>query len=210
MKILNETMTAENKKIEIVKMLENLELPDSVVVTSASLIKIDTIKEALAQLFPNRQFNIIGVKAKSGVNEQPVGEETELGARNRIKDAEQILNGDSVPHAFVSIENGIFKNKEGEYEDKAVAVIKFPDGRIFSQVSPPGVLFPAEAVRMTLEKEGGFKDHTVGSTIAEIFETKGVKIDKQDPHSALTSNEFTRKEQIISAVEEALLSAVSK
>jgi len=190
-----------NERNELIKALEALALPKSIIVTSASLIKVDTVKKVMGVLFPNREFDITGVKAKSGINEQPVGEETELGAKNRISDAEQITGFDE-PHVFISVENGIFPTNNNEYEDKAVIVIKLPDGRTFSEISAQGVIFPVEAIEATKEKVGGFKDNTVGGTIAEIFDKRGIKIDKQDPHSALTNNTITRRDQITNTIED--------
>lgn len=193
---------------EKIKPLESSRLPDSIIVTSASSIKVETIKEVLRALFPDRNFDVVGVKAKSTVNEQPVGDETELGARNRIVDAEHIVQDLNTPHAFISIENGIFKINEDEYEDKAVVVIKFPDGEIFSKISSRGVLFPKDAVKKTLEKPGGFKDHTVGYTIAEIFAERDIEVDRQDPHKTLTNSEFTRRDQITGTIKDILQEAL--
>jgi non-canonical (house-cleaning) NTP pyrophosphatase len=187
---------------------ESLVLPDSVIVTSASLIKVETVKKVLAELFPDRQFDVVGVKAKSMVNEQPVGDETELGARNRIEDAEQIVQDTDTPHVYISVENGIFKISEDKYEDKAIVVIKFPNGKIFSKISSRGVLFPIDAIKKTMEKPGGFKDHTVGSTLAEIFTKQGIEMDKQDPHKTLTDSKFTRRDQITSTLKETLRDAL--
>jgi len=199
-----------NAKLELMKTLENLNLPNSIIVTSASAIKVETVKKVFKTLFPDREFDVVGVKTKSGVNEQPVGEETELGANNRIADAENIVGLNEVPHAFVSIENGIFKISNNRYEDKAVVTIKLPNGQTFSETSTRGVEFPEEVVQATLQKEGGFAKNTVGSTIAEEFAGKGVTINKQDPHSALTNGEFSREDQIISTLEEVLKKAAAK
>ncbi len=197
-------------KQELKERLKNLSLPDYIIVTSQSAIKINAVKKFLAEFFPDKDLNVISVKAASGVNEQPVGEETELGAKNRIIDAEKILKerSDNLPALFISIENGIFKNKNGEYEDRAVAVIKFSSGEAYSSISSLRVLFPNESVEETLRKEGGFKDNTVGTTLAETLAAKGIKIDKQDPQSFLTDNRITREVQIIEALEKAFEKAV--
>lgn len=188
---------------------EGLELPDSIIVTSASAIKINTVQKALQRFFPGRTFNVIGVKASSGINEQPVGNEAEQGARNRIESAHSIVPVEltSVEKAFVSIESGIFETPAGAWEDKAVAVIQLPNESAFSGISPRGVEFPVEAVNAARAKEGGFEKNTVGSVIAEMYAAQGVTIDKQDPQSALTGGSFTREEQMISAIREALLRA---
>lgn len=192
------------------KDLVAVNLPDCVVVTSASAIKVNTVKKFLGELFPQRHFTVVGVKAILGINEQPVGDEAEEGAFNRICSAEAIVEAQEpgIPRAYVSIENGIFEIGTGTWEDKAVAVIKLPDGRTFSAISPRGVLFPKEAVDAALAKAGGFKDNTAASIIAEIFAAKGQQIDKQDPHSVLTNGEFSREEQMMSAISAALLKVV--
>ena len=188
-------------------LLEKLRLPETIVVTSGSAIKITAVEKALQQLFPNRAFVVKGIKAASGINEQPVGEETEQGARNRIEDAKNIFSKDE-PHTeavFVSIENGIFQNGDA-WDDRAVAVIALPDGASFGSVSE-GVRFPAEDVREAMAREGGFEKHTVGSVIADRFAAEGVAIDKQDPQSALTKGAFTREQQIIGAIADAFVKA---
>jgi non-canonical (house-cleaning) NTP pyrophosphatase len=159
-----------NSRLELIKVLEGLNLPNSIIVTSASAIKIEIVKKAMKILFPKQEFNIVGVKAVSGVNEQPVGkDETELGANNRIASAEGLVEKSTEPRAFISVENGIFKITDKQYEDRAVVVIKLPDGQVYSATSPRGVIFPIEAVEVTRSKIGGFKNNTVGSTIAEMF-----------------------------------------
>ncbi|MDO8514354.1 MAG: DUF84 family protein [bacterium] len=187
---------------------EGLQLPDSIIVTSASAIKVGTVKKVLLELFPKRNFNVVGVKAQSGINEQPVGDEAEQGARNRIQSAEGLVGTEAKgPHAFVSVESGIFDDGNGGWEDKAVAAIKLPNGRVCVSVSPRGVQFPTEAVEAARAKDGGFKENTVGSVIAEMYAARGIKIDKQDPQSALTNGEFPREQQMMSAIKGALSEA---
>jgi|SRR3989344_18497 len=192
--------------------VEKLNLPNHIVVTSTNAIKTEAVKKILSELLPTRSFEIIGVKADSGINEQPVNEETEQGAKNRIRNAESLpaISKLQKGSAFISIENGIFSSENSAWEDKAVAVIKLPDGRISSALSPKGVLFPIEAIEAARTKEGGFQKNTVGSVIAEMYAARGIQVNKQDPHSALTEGSFTREEQMMSAVKEALLRLASE
>ncbi len=187
---------------------EGLKLPQTIVVTSGSEIKIDTVRGALAELFPGRSFMVKGIKADSGVNEQPVGKEAEEGARNRIRHAVDTLKKDepTTEGAFISVESGIFQVDDNEWEDRAVVVIELPDGRTFRGESK-GVKFPTEAVEEARSREGGFKNHTVGSIIAEQFNAKGIFADKQDPQTALTGGTFTRKQQMLGAITAAFLKA---
>lgn len=190
--------------------LEKLKLPDTIVVSSGSAIKIETVRKTLMGLFPGRTFTVLGVKAASGINEQPVGEETERGAHNRLAHAQELFNTEhaGTQAAYMSIENGIFEVAPGEWEDRAVVVISLPDGRTFSATSV-GVPFPSDAVETTRALEGGFEKHTVGSVIAEQFAARGVSINKQDPQTALTNGAMTREMQMSRAIEDALLAAAN-
>lgn len=182
--------------------LEKLNLPRSIIVTSGSAIKIKAVEKAFALLIPSQAFAVQGVKVESGINEQPVGEETEQGARNRATNARATqTDEDKVSSAVLSIENGIFA-VGAEWEDRAVAVLSLPDGRTFSFVSR-GVLFPKDAVEEAQAKDGGFTVHTVGSVLAE----KGLVADKQDPHTTLTNGMFTREQQLVEAIRGVLLKA---
>ena len=199
-----------NKQSNQAESFESLQLPETIIVTSGSAIKIETVRTFLQEILPGKNFNVVGVKANSGVNEQPVGDETEQGARNRIESAESLVPDElaTAPKAFVSIENGIFQMPDGTWEDKAVAVIKLPNNRIISALSSQGVVFPQEAVAGAQAKEGGFKDHTVGSVIAEMYAAEGKEIDKQDPHSALTNGAYTREQQMKDALRSVLTKAL--
>ncbi len=204
------------------ELLDRLEprVPTSVVVASASEIKINAVREALVKLFPGRAFTIEGVKAVSEINEQPVGSrETFQGAYNRLRNAlrlknEQLEDGLTKPnssHVYVAVENGIVKpNREEPYWwDQAVAGVVLPGMTIALTRSHPkyDVNLPDEAVFAAQSKPEGFKENTVGKEVANMFETAGKKIDHQDPHSALTNGKVTRMMQMVDAIRGAFESA---
>lgn len=179
-------------------------LPKKIVVTSKSNIKVEAVGKALSEIFHDKEFEVVGVKAKSGVNEQPVDDETEIGALNRITSAEEILieqYGDISETAVISIENGIFKGENGKWEDKAVVAMKLPNGNIYKAVSQ-GVAFPREAVEATKQKDGGFAEHTVGETLSQQYAEQGIIIDKQDPQSFLTKGKLSRDIQMNSVIKQ--------
>lgn len=192
-------------------ILEKLNLPNTIVVASGSAIKIELVRKALQKLFPSRSFTVEGVKAPSGINEQPIGSETEQGARSRLLKAQEIFteNHTDIETAYFSIESGLFEASPGEWEDRAVVVIGLPDGRTFSSISV-GVHFPTDAVEEARQLEGGFAQHTVGSVIAKHFAEQGIEVDKQDPQTALTGGAMTREMQIMGAVEQALFTAAGE
>lgn len=192
-------------------LLERLKLPETIIVASGSVIKIETVRKALALLFPGQTFAVQGVKASSGINEQPVGDETETGARNRLKNAQELFASEQAgtEAAFVSIENGIFEVAPGEWEDRALALIAFPDGRVYTATSV-GVRFPIEDVEKTRELPGGFEKNTVSAFIAERLIAAGIPADRQDAQKSLTDGKLPREHQLIDAVEGALLKAAQE
>ncbi len=183
------------------RTFEKLQLPKNIVVTSGSAIKINAVQKALNMFFVHNTFMVTGVKVDSGVNEQPVGGETETGARTRVANARGLQSAEEQNgSAVLSIENGIFSVGDG-WEDRAVAVLTLPGGKTFSFTSS-GVSLPNDAVDEARKKEGGFVHHTVGSVIAEKYGG-----DKQDPHTTLTNGAFTREQQLIEAIRGVFLEA---
>lgn len=203
---------------EYVKALDKLDISGTIVVASSSAIKIKGVEKAVLELFPRKTFKVIGVqKADSEIIEQPINDETEIGAKNRLKNAKleiELTNPELHP-TFVSIENGLFQETDpktnqpiGEWQDRAIVVVLLPDGTTAIAISD-GVRFPksvVEETRLKGGKDGGFKKYTVGSQLAE----KGIVKNKQDPHTDLTQGVFTREMQIVSAVQKAFVEATTK
>lgn len=105
----------------------------SVAVASTSAIKVQAVTRAVqraAELVPDlvaSDVTVSGVKAASGVSEQPVGhEETRRGARNRCAAAQEALAADLT----IAIENGIVEVLPGTWVDLAwvVASVRNPEG----------------------------------------------------------------------------------
>jgi len=77
-----------------------------VLVGSTNPVKIQSTKEAFEKYFDN--VEVIGVKVASGVSDQPINDDTFLGAKNRAqalieKNTKEQLNADF----FVGIEGGL-------------------------------------------------------------------------------------------------------
>lgn len=190
--------------------LDQLNLPDTVVVASESAIKIDAVRRALEILFPDRNFHVVGVKAQSEVDEQPENDITNTGKRNRLKNAEanyrKVEPNKEV--IFVSMESGIFNESEGEkpkWVDRAKIYLKLTNGHKYT-VTSAGVIFPAEAVdetRVRVSPKGvGFVVHTVGETLT----LHGIK-DKQNPQNELTNGGFPREIQLLGGLLEVFIIA---
>ena len=117
---------------------------------------------------------IEGVKTSSGVPEQPLEEQTEQGARNRLREAKLLR-----PNAemYVGIENGIFF-EYGHYVDKAVIVLENKAGEQHVEYST-GVVFPTMCFLDA--KRQGFDNITVGQVMFDA----GIVQKKDDPHADL-------------------------
>lgn len=142
-----------------------------IALASKSQKKIDAVRLAFGG-----KAEILAFKAPSGVNEQPIGDETLQGAQNRIA-----FIREACPDAdlYVSIENGLFE-ENGDFVDKAVVTLSTRDGKTSTTYSD-GVTFPKEFVIQTRDRDGGFKQWTVGKTMAEA----GHVSDDGDPHKDL-------------------------
>ena len=144
-----------------------------IIVGSQSQVKLDAVTQALAAT--GIEAEIVGVKAKSNVAEQPMDNETLDGARNRANHARQLApDGD----LYIAIENGIFTEPDGRYVDKAVVMAIAKDGMETVALSE-GVEFPKAAVEEARQR--GFATTTAGQVMAE----QGVVAKHDDPHFSL-------------------------
>ncbi len=76
-----------------------------IVIASENPVKISVAKRAFQAVYPNEQFEFVGVKSQSGVPDQPMNEETKQGARNRL---EYVMR--QIPEAdfWISQEGGLY------------------------------------------------------------------------------------------------------
>ncbi len=172
----------------------------SVVVSSTSAIKLEAVERVLSGRGVDAKID--GVKVGSGVSEQPMGDETLSGARNRVKNAMAERPGADL---YVSIENGIFSEghgKDAKYVDKAVVVCVDKSGHEHVAYSD-GVEFPKDAVEEARRR--GFATTTVG----EVLKEQGRVKDNADPHFELTGGKKHRADFLQQAVSEAVAGALA-
>ena len=90
--------------------------------------KIEGAKRAFENYFEN--VEVIGIKAESNVSEQPVGNETFLGAKNRVDNLIKYAQENNISaDYFVAVESGISKDL-GFWAITNIAVIKNSIGEI--------------------------------------------------------------------------------
>lgn len=76
-----------------------------VAVASTNPVKVNTTSIGFSRMFPDEEFEMIGVSAKSDVSDQPIGEEETLqGAKNRVMNAKLM---EPVADYWVGIEGGL-------------------------------------------------------------------------------------------------------
>ena len=143
-------------------------------VTSQNKLKMSAVEKAYSSL--GVPIEVVGYKADSGVGEQPVDNQTLEGARNRISDVDQRMDG---LDRIVSIENGIFREGE-QWLDKAVVVIYDPQTQQEHVGYSDAVVFPDEFVERA--RAIGFDTMTVGQVMAEA----GYVTDQKDPHLSIS------------------------
>lgn len=91
-----------------------------IVVASTNPVKIESVRQGFAHMFPGEMFNVRGVGADSGVSDQPMGDaETMQGAHNRAANARKFA-----PDAdyWVGIEGGC-ADVDGEMQTFAWVVV---------------------------------------------------------------------------------------
>jgi inosine/xanthosine triphosphatase len=65
--------------------------PLNIVVASCNPVKISAVREAFTRQLPSAELELISVDVKSGVSDQPDGDqETRQGARNRVEEASRM------------------------------------------------------------------------------------------------------------------------
>ena len=63
----------------------------TVAVASQNPVKVNATRQAFVQLFPRREWCVVGVATESGVSDQPMSdEETLRGAMNRARNVQQL------------------------------------------------------------------------------------------------------------------------
>ena len=165
---------------------------ENIILGSTSNHKLESIKKACINL--GLSFNVLGIKTKSGQNEQPFGmDETFAGALARAKSAQEAYPLEIA----IGIESGIIStNKPKAISlDLAVIVLLFKEQMIVTTSN--GMTFPQKYVNAAKRK--GFQNVTVGSVVASK-----IGGDATDPHSILSNASLSRQETLVKAIEVAL------
>ena len=154
-----------------------------VAVGSKNPVKIEAVRLAFSDVWPDVEWEIIGAEVSSGVSDQPMSDSESLkGATNRAKRARKLHQADF----GVGLEGGVQKWGK-EYVDSGVMVIVAKDGRI-GIGSSVRMHTPHKMMKMVLE-EG----KELGEVCDIIFKRKNTK-HAEGQFGLLTKNLITRTE----------------
>lgn len=166
----------------------------TIVVASTNPVKITAVRNAFNQAFPNDTFHCTGVRAMSGVRDQPLSDkETLTGAMNRTHDAERLSPGADF---YVGLEGGV-EDVDGELHEFAWIVIRARDGTTGKGKS---CTFMAPPIFRTMVLEG----KEVGDISDHVFGTTNSKQD-MGAIGLLTNSAVDRREMYRHAVISALM-----
>jgi inosine/xanthosine triphosphatase len=164
-----------------------------VAVASKNPVKLNAVKEAFKQLFPQDEFSFEAVAAPSGVADQPMSDdETYTGALNRVTYLSKAVDADY----WVAIEGGS-QVKNDEYEVFAWVIIKSKEGK--SGKGRSSTFFLPSAITK-LMKEGKELAHA-----SDILFNESKLGQKQGTIGLLTGNAIDRTKYYVDPVIMALI-----
>ena len=164
-----------------------------IIVGSDSVLKVRAVQLAIERV--GLEAEIVGVKSKSGVPEQPYGrEQTVVGATNRAK---EVFSAGKGPFYAVGIENGLVPFNDRD-EDIAYVLVIAPSGRRVLRRSI-GIPVPPELVRAALDSK---QSRTAGALEAERSGCSPA-----DPHRVWSDGTTDRETILVNVLYSALLAA---
>ncbi|MCG3730071.1 non-canonical purine NTP phosphatase [Vibrio cincinnatiensis] len=149
---------------------------NNVIVASLNPAKINAVKSAFNEVFPEQEFHFQGVSVASDVAAQPMSDsETKQGALNRVHNAEQIA-----PNAeyYVGLEAGIDHGMTFAW-----MIIK--SGQRYGESRSAGLPLPP------IVTEQLTPDNELGHVMDKVFSTENIK-QKGGAIGLLTRHKLTR------------------
>jgi inosine/xanthosine triphosphatase len=167
-----------------------------IAVASTNPVKIIATRIGLFQVFPEKEFDIKGISAKSEVPDQPIGEEETLkGAINRVKNLRELAPD---VEYWVGIEGGLKENEAGGMEAFAYVVIKRRADKKIGKGRTASFFLPVKMI--ALIKQG----MELGDADDAIFGDTNSK-QKDGTVGRLTHGVVTRTDYYVQAVVMALI-----
>jgi non-canonical (house-cleaning) NTP pyrophosphatase len=147
-------------------------------VASENKIKINVVRN----VFSYNSDNIVkGYYSESGINEQPINDETLTGAKNRINYLlKQIKQNDCKKDdkldLIVAIENGVFTENNSYYDKAVIVIFDVKNNKEYSdKIEIPLKYYD-------IARSSGFDKTTIGKVMFD----NGFVEDAKDPHKSIT------------------------
>ncbi len=151
-------------------------------IATENAAKIESAKRAFSDYFEN--IEIIGVKIDSEVNEQPVNEETKLGATNRLNNLKKYCKENKInADYYLSIETGII-DLYGTYFNMNIAAISDNSEKI-SYGTSGAYPIPKKYIEIIKEK-------SLGTLFNEIYGNDETRHTKGGGIEALSHGKISR------------------
>lgn len=90
-----------------------------IIVASQNPVKIQVAQNAFSKVFPDIALEVIGVKSDSGVPDQPMNDETRIGAHNRL---DFIVQNYGDADYYISQEGGLYTEGDRIYNRAWIVV----------------------------------------------------------------------------------------
>ncbi|TNH04105.1 non-canonical purine NTP phosphatase [Testudinibacter sp. TR-2022] len=159
-----------------------------IVIASTNPVKVNAVKTAFCQLFPDRTLRFESIPSQSGVAEQPMSmAETKQGAFNRVTFCQQ-----QIPCAdfYLAIEAGIERFDYGAATCAYIVIsnnVQFSIGRS-AELPIPNVIFQQLN-----------PDTELGTIMDRLFQTENIK-QKGGAMSLLTNGNASRESVYVQAI----------
>ncbi len=166
-----------------------------ILVGSLNPIKIKAVEEAFQKHY--KDVSVLGINATSGVNEQPIGDETFIGAKNRAIFLKKNNDDKNIgAEYFVGIEGGITEIDTRWFAFGGVCIVDKNSN--MSVGTSAHFELPPEITKRLLNRE------ELGSVMDEIMKTENSK-QKGGAISFFTNGVMNRKELYVSGIIAALV-----
>lgn len=166
-----------------------------ILVGSENPVKINSVKDAFLKYFSD--IEVLGVKVKSGVPDQPIGEQTFEGAKNRACALKEINEKEKLQaDYFVGIEGGVMEQYSRWFGFGAMCIVD-KTGKTGYGMSPHFEL-PESVMKKLLE---GVE---LGTVMDELTETSNIK-QREGAIGYFTKNKMTRQELYVPGLITALV-----
>lgn len=169
--------------------------PTAIALGSTSRHKVAALRDALDRAGMDG-VAVTAYDAASGVAAQPLGEEVDVGAENRAREA---LDRAPVSIEYaVGVESGLSYRRWGHVDFAVAVVMRRRLHRVVGFATSVGIPIPLEAVEASIRSR---RQRTAGQCLADRIQG----VNPTDPHTTLTNGRLSRQQLLTDAIYAALI-----